>query len=1060
MGVASIGWACVSPTDKTIDSGVRIFPAGLDAFNSPKEKHPNIDRRTARGMRRRIRRKAERKILIRNILQELKWMPSGSDQQEKWFNLNVYELRARAIKEKISLPELGRIILHLNQRRGFLSLRKTEEVNADKETKGMLGEISALQEQIDKSGGRTLGNYIYKIYKKEGVSVRVRSRHIRRSMLHDEFSLIWQTQSQHHPELTDSLRYGTLGKKDNPTKVVKPVSRDNNQTLLEQFGIENLTFFQRRVYWPASSIGQCELEPPEKRAPIADRRFQEFRLLQEINNLRLINSEDPGLPVERKLTADERKVAIAYLTGKDKATFEQLKKHLCKQTLLKDSLPESHTQISFNLENGGRKYISATPTDAKLSSKKACHKAWSNFSDTTKNKIVEALTIPAATDDDIHAALQEIPDLPNELKGKILAISLPTGYCNLSITALEKLLPHMQKGMIYMAKDDTDSAMHAAGYSRRDEKKHSTVSLLPTFQDLLNPNSKFYDSEQVEINNPVVLRAITELRKVVNGLIRKYGLPSRIHLEMARDLKMSPKRREEHNKQTKQFEKERAAAAEELTTLGIIPNNDAITLYRLWKDQKETCIYSGKTIGINQLFGGDIDIDHIYPFSRSADNSYTNKVVCFANTNRDKLNRTPYEWLAKSDPEQFESILQRAKKLPRGKYKRFISKEIPEGFVNRDLNDTAWMARAARQYLARLLPKRHHTLGIKGAHTSTLRNQWELHSLIRSDGQGLKNRDDHRHHALDAIVIALCDEQAIGEITKKLRFKLQDKEAKETGKRIYRLRASGEKVDLPWKTFRLDVAASLNSIWVSHRPKRKLTGALHKETNYGKTKEGLLVVRKAVQNLSKKEVDGIRDPEIKSIIKSYIENQRVDLKKALSSIPEDQPLTMPSGIPIRKVRTAIPYAHITIRKGTPHETHVQSASTHHLAIFALGNNKYHFEPVTLYQASIRQRKKQPIVQKHYEGMPPEAEYLFHLCSGDSIMSTIDGKDQLFVFNTMATSTKQIWFAYHTDATQGHKNPYTGKSLLRSCRPGSFEDNFPNARKINVLPHGDLQHICD
>jgi CRISPR-associated endonuclease Csn1 len=75
MGVASIGWAVVSTDVKSLDCGVRVFPAGVDNINSPKEKHPNLDRRSARGMRRRIRRKAERKALICQHLQELGWMP-------------------------------------------------------------------------------------------------------------------------------------------------------------------------------------------------------------------------------------------------------------------------------------------------------------------------------------------------------------------------------------------------------------------------------------------------------------------------------------------------------------------------------------------------------------------------------------------------------------------------------------------------------------------------------------------------------------------------------------------------------------------------------------------------------------------------------------------------------------------------------------------------------------------------------------------------------------------------------------------------------------------------
>ena len=299
-------------------------------------------------------------------------------------------------------------------------------------------------------------------------------------------------------------------------------------------------------------------------------------------------------------------------------------------------------------------------------------------------------------------------------------------------------------------------------------------------------------------------------------------------------------------------------------------------------------------------------------------------------------------------------------------------------------------------------------------------------------------------------MIALCDQSSIQQITKKIRFQLQDKEAKEKGKRLYRMRTTGDKLELPWKTFRLDVAESLNAIWVSHRAKRKISGALHKETNYGKTEDGLLVVRKPVQNLSAKEVEGIRDPVIKEIIKDHIRDHGGDLKKALTSISEESPILMPSGIPIRKVRAAIPYAHITIRKGTEHEAHVQSASTHHVAIFSLGDGKYHFEPVTLYEASLRLRRKKQIIQESYQEMPPEAEYLFHLCSGDSIMAEIDGRDQLFVFKTMGAMTKQAKFILHTDARSStERKPFT-------CRPNTLEKNFPESRKVNILPTGEIR----
>lgn len=1072
MGVASIGWAVVSVKDSFLDTGVRVFPAGVDNFNSPKEKHPNQDRRSARGMRRRIRRKAQRKATLKQALQELSWVPTESttdapnepSEIDLWHALPVYELRHRAVREKISLPELGRVILHLNQRRGFLSLRKSDEAAAEKESKGMLGQISELEQKIADSGLKTLGSYLFSEYQKHGLHQPIRNRdqsqqvyRHNRKMLHDEFSLIWETQQKFYPDLlTDKLRYGSEGPAKNLFKVCTPERRKKAESWLEQFGLENITFFQRRVYWPQESIGRCELEKEEPRAPVADRRFQEFRLLQEVNNIRITDNSVVGSPVERGLTPEEREEALGFLSKKDKPKIEELKKHLCKCRHL-PQFPKELGNVRFNLENGGRSTISGAPTDYLMKSAKALGKEWENFSEEIKNQIIEALTLPAATDEDIRTELEKLPALTPQQVERLLGLSLPTGYGHLSIKALEKLLPHMQKGIVYMHKDEAQSAMQAAGYQRRDEQSHQSLETLPLFDDLLNSQSPAYDPNQVAINNPVVLRSLNELRKIVNALIRRYGKPSRIHLEMARDLKMSPKQRKEYEKQTRGFEKERAEAKKLLDECGLIPNRDAIQLLRLWKEQKEICPYSGKAISLAQLFSGqgEIDIDHIFPYSRSADDSMANKVVCHAHSNRSKGNQTPREWLAASDPAAYEAMLQRTKDYPANKRRRFYAEEIPEGFVNRDLNDTAWMAKAARQYLARLMSAPHLVQGTKGTYTALLRDHWELHSLLRHDGINLKNRDDHRHHALDAVVIALCDQSLIKQLVSQQKFRAQFSAAKEEGKKIYHLRHTGDKLGQPWPEFRSSVETSLNKIWVSHRAHRKVSGPLHKETNYGKTKEGLLVIRKAVTGLSEKEVEGIRDPEIKRIITDYMTANGGSVK-CLKEINSENPLKMASGIPIRKVRTAIPYAHLTIRKGTAHETHVQSAATHHVAIFALGDDKYHFEPVSLYEASQRLRRKEPIVQKRYPNMPAEAEFLFHLCPGDSLMATIDGVDQLFIYKTMASTSKQVSFAYHNDGTQGNEDRETGRSLLRTCMPGTFEKNFPKARKSIILPDGRVR----
>ena len=171
MGVASIGWAVVSKEDEFLDSGVRIFQAGVANFGTGKDTHLNQERRSARGARRRNSRKANRKKDIRTALSEVGWIPDSPEELDNWNSLDVYDLRSRGLKEKITLKEFGRIILNLNQRRGFLSLRKSEVNAAEGKDKtkleGMLGEIEGLQKEIDQSGFKTLGAYLNDIYPNE-----------------------------------------------------------------------------------------------------------------------------------------------------------------------------------------------------------------------------------------------------------------------------------------------------------------------------------------------------------------------------------------------------------------------------------------------------------------------------------------------------------------------------------------------------------------------------------------------------------------------------------------------------------------------------------------------------------------------------------------------------------------------------------------------------------------------------------------------------------------------------------------------------------------------------
>lgn len=1122
MGVASLGWAVLSEEDKFIDSGVRIFPAGIEKFGTGKDTHLNQERRKARCARRRVMRKAKRKELIREILLSLDWMPSDANERQQWEGLDVYELRSRALREKITLPELGRVILHLNQRRGFLSLRKSEVDAAEGEDKkkleGMLGEIESLQDTIDATfsdpAERSLGNYLHHLRQKEGGThgnlIRLRARHIRRAMLHHEFSLIWTEQSKHHPQLTEALRYGTHGPQKNPTAVVKPIPREKDKAILEQFGLENLTFFQRRVYWPSSSIGKCELEKDEFRAPIADRRFQEFRMLSELNNLRLIDTSSQEKPLERKLSPEEREVALAYISSNQKPTLKTLKTKIAK---LPGSPPKS--QITFNLEADKRDNIGGLATELKLA-KAFGEKDWNHLSEDQKNQIVQILTMPEPgaqkviqrTDDETKDLLLQLPYLTEPQIESLLRVSLPAGYCNLSLKALEKLLPHIRKGFNYQGKTEQDSARHLAGYPRRDESANQTLRKLPLLIELTNPSSKHHDPHFPDVNNPLVLRSLHELRKVVNGIIAKHGPPTQIHLEMARDLKMSAKQREEHAKKNNEHKKSRELAATKLEENGIAPTRDAILLYRLWQEQNESCIYSGQPISFQQLTNGQglVDIDHIYP-RRANDDSYLNKVVCFREENASKGDRLPSEWLGETS-EKFQALTKRVETLPCGKRKRLLADKIPDGFANRDATDTAYMTRVARHYLTYLVEKEHQVFCTKGKHTAFLRKQWGLNSLLRHDLLDLKNREDHRHHALDAIVIAACGPSLLQKISKELTFQNHWKDkTNEQGQpiRIYRLKPIADTITPPWENFPADTSASLNAIWVSHRASRKVSGPLHEETNYGPTESsGVVVRRKAISTLKGTELKKIRDPHVAKAVTDYLDREKrlyrqdiggkafqeeldelfsqkdslaesdieqiedPKIRKILAEkLKKKNPLqdadlgkiTLPSGIPIKKARLLV--ANKTaqpIRKKNPKELLIPG-NTHHLVIFSLGDGKHHFEPVTLLEATRRKKAKRPIIDKTPPKDHPEAEFVMSLCYNDSLLCDLEEQQELLVFKGVHATQLTAKFVHHLDGRKNNeKDPQTGKavSIQRTSSPNTFEKNFPNAQKVEVLPSGELR----
>ncbi|QEG35994.1 type II CRISPR RNA-guided endonuclease Cas9 [Bythopirellula goksoeyrii] len=1078
VGPRSIGWALINDDPKTpndskiIDLGVRVFPEGVDAFDTFKEVSRSEQRRIARRRRRQQRRRANRRRMLKGTLLELDCWPTDESEQESLYQLDPYVLRSKALDEQLTLHEIGRVLLHLNQRRGFKSNKKeqakaeakakrkqpenTNVPDADKKPEDLLLEMQELEQAIKDSTARTLGEYLCKKQLAFDHAVRIEDDHIRgrhtlRKMLMDEFDQIWNKQAQYYPLFTEQLRDGKVGRQRD---IHKPLPKDRvfldkqgtvknprfEMSDLEAFGLFGLIFFHRTLKpVPKEIVGLCELEPKQRRCARADRRAQYFRLLQEVNNLRYI---DPDLNQEGKLSDSQRKLLLKYLETREKATFDEIRKTL--------GLMES---ITFNLERGNKSHLKGMTTDWLIA--KSYGKDWHELPGEIKSGVVEIL-INSVDEEATHQILTNRFSFTAHQADAIQAVDLPEGYSKLSVMAIEKLRPFLEQGMVYMAEDVKNSALQAAGYFRRDQLQRRLFDKLP------DPR-RTASSPIGDIPNPVVKRTLTEIRKVVNAIIRVYGKPDVVHLEMARSLKMSAEKRKEYNKRIRDRENARNTVAETLRENGARPSHESILRYLLWEAQNQECVYSGKPISLNQLLGdgGGVEIDHLLPYQRTLDDSQANKVVCFRTSHADKGNRSPYEWLAGSDKDKYRAICQRAKQLVYPKYRRFLQKELQlDHFIARQLTDTSYITKATAEYLQCLFEKEHAVLGLKGQLTSELRWQWGLETVIEElpDSPawhesanlrpGEKNRADHRHHAIDAVVLAL---------TTRSRLQKLSQLVKSGGAKKH-----GETLADPWENFRDDVLQHIKQVNVSHRVDRKVRGALHEETLYGRTQtRGEWVVRKPLENLSANEIEKIRDETIRNLVMVQLKEHGVefgrgkkpDRKKLKAALAN---MTMPSGVPIKKVRILRSEQTIRPLRGGESVAYVKPGSMHHLCLFEWeekGKKKREAVFVSMLEAIDRLKSKQQIIQRtpsvNHETIPAEARFIMSLASREMVVVNENDEQRLLTFQTAASTIGQMRFIAHNDARKS-KN----LSLI------NFSASTLSGRKVTVDPLGRIRWAND
>ncbi|MEW6202934.1 MAG: type II CRISPR RNA-guided endonuclease Cas9 [bacterium] len=1044
IGANSIGWAlleCIEDDEgkpepsKLINAGARVFEAGVEGdIESGKDESRAKTRREARLRRRMLARQTKRLLKLAGILQDANLLPKDDlinpETRLKFFEsldqslsnnpadpaMLPYYLRARALNEPLQPYELGRALYHLAQRRGFLSTRKAQETKneKEKEEEGTVKEgIAKLEKEMKERGARTLGEFFSWL---DPHSERIRQRWTSRQMFKDEFEAIWSAQTPHHQAtLTTELK---------------------NK-------IHNAIFFQRPLKSQKRLIGICELEPNQKRAPLAILPAQRHRLLQNVNNLKAKKiDKKTGEIIDRPLSQDERNILIHELETKGDLKFSQIRELLDLKG------------FKFNFEESEEKII-GNRTASKLIEIFGKDN-WENLPDFKKDEIVEKIRT-TRKEHVLAKYAQEKLHLDPEKANKFAELFFEEGYCSLSLEALKKILPLMEQGIQYAT---------ARKEIYGEQPPPEPLESLPPYDF----------SSMPELRNPTVKRVLTELRKVVNAVIRKYGKPDSIRIELARDLKKPRKERKAIHLKNQENRRKRDKAAEKLLTEADVrqPTRDTIEKWLLYEECNQTCPYTNKHISVASLFGPtpQFDTEHIIPFSRCLDNSFINKTLCEVEENRNiKKNKTPREAYGQ-DKKKWSEILQRVKQFKgdakEKKLDRFQLKDLESlnDFVTRQLNDTQYAARTAIRYLGLLYGagvdgndpngKKRVQAG-RGQVTGYLRNELNLNRIL-NDG-GTKSRDDHRHHAIDAICIALTDARTVK--------MLSDAAARapQKGRRRF------AEIPPPWDGFLNDVRTTIDNIIASHRVSRKVNTAFHEETIYSKPHKDengreCTHVRKPISSLSKSAIDDIVDPVIRELVRAKLHELGGDPKSFRN--PENHPFLeakkhvpacgkQGSGkkIPIHSARIRV--YDKTMRIGTgARERNIMTGANHHVEIYEYKDEKGHIkwdgEVVSVYEAMQRLRNKQPIINRDQgEGK----KFLFSLACGETIQLEKDGKVGLYVVRSVPAS-KQIFYVNINDSRK--KNDIIkSKDWFSGCLEPLRK---LNCRKVLITPLGEVLKAND
>ena len=1016
-GTNSLGWAVVDKNEdgtySLIRKGSLIFQEGVKTEKGI-ESSKAADRTSHRALRKQYFRRRLRKIEVLKVLIDFGWCPYlSSEALHEWhvkktypmdeafmswqrtndnFDENPYYYRHKCLHEQLDLNQkadryvLGRSMYHLAQRRGFLSNRL--EQGDDDETGKVKEDISSLSKSMSEAGCEYLGDYFYKLYKEKGNTERIRTRYTdREEHYKKEFYAICKMQRLSEKQVSV---------------------------------LEKALYFQRPLKSQRQGVGKCTFEPKKPRVADSHPAFEQFRMLSFVNNIKVKGPHD----VELRPLSQEEYGKMKHLffmksrKSKPQFDFEDIAKAIAGKGKYQHIKEAGDKEYKFNyrmtqsvtgcltianlMSVFGDDYESAIAERYTLSEgktiKQMVNDVWNvlySFSDKEKVK---------------QWGMERL-QMDEEEAEKFSKIRLTHSFASLSLAAVNKILPWLEQGLIYphavlMAKvpdivgDETWSsrgesiAKELCAFISNFNPKDATMTGTLDFciKDILKDTcdlepgaaEKLYHPSMIEaypdakknsqgiyqlgsprtnaVRNPMAMRSLHQLRKVINTLLRDGLIDSQteVHIEYARELNDANKRKA-ISQWNKDRETRRKKYAEDIRTLykqacgrDIQPTDDDIVKFQLWEEQDHICLYTGDSIGIAEFVGPNpsYDIEHTVPRSVGGDSTLENMTLCSSKFNREvKKAKLPTKlanheaimsrlegWREKieklrkdvdrvkthsgMDKAMKDRLIQKRHMLKleldywTGKYKRFQMEEVPEGFARRQGAGIGLVGKYAGLYLKSLFHKaddrnKSNVRVVKGATTAEYRKMWGI-----QDEYEKKSRDNHVHHCIDAITIA-CIEPGEHNATARYYQQLEEYE---------RTKAAKPAFPKPWPTFTEDIKAIAQEMLVVHStpdnmPKharkyvqtangRKLAtgdsarGSLHNDTYYGAIErdgEIRYVIRKTLSSLKESDVENIVDETVKEKVKQAIAEK--GFKEAMAG---DIFMNKEKGIKIKKVRCYAP----------------------------------------------------------------------------------------------------------------------------------------------------------